>query len=137
MKRIVSILIAAVCMTSGALAKSKVEVETPQRIVLGQAFDVVYWADGTGQGVTLKANDAFKIVSGPYRYAENYTVREKGRLMIRTRTAYSYRMIPLVSGEVKLPKAKIKQPSASVRILQGRAAEPIIDGRQLHRYLGG
>ena len=108
MKRIVSILIAAVCMTSGALAKSKVEVETPQRIVLGQAFDVVYWADGTGQGVTLKANDAFKIVSGPYRYAENYTVREKGRLMIRTRTAYSYRMIPLVSGEVKLPKAKIK-----------------------------
>lgn len=95
-------------MTSGALAKSKVEVETPQRIVLGQAFDVVYWADGTGQGVTLKANDAFKIVSGPYRYAENYTVREKGRLMIRTRTAYSYRMIPLVSGEVKLPKAKIK-----------------------------
>jgi hypothetical protein len=108
MKRIVSILIAAVCMTSGALAKSKVEVETPQRIVLGQAFDVVYWADGTGQGVTLKANDAFKIVSGPYRYAENYTVREKGRLMIRTRTAYSYRMIPLVSGDVKLPKAKIK-----------------------------
>ena len=108
MKRILSILIAAVCMTSGALAKSKVEVETPQRIVLGQAFDVVYWADGTGQGVTLKANDAFKIVSGPYRYAENYTVREKGRLMIRTRTAYSYRMIPLVSGEVKLPKAKVQ-----------------------------
>ena len=114
MKRIISIFFAAACLVTGTWAKSNIQVETSPRIVLGKAFDVVYWADGNGQQISLKANDQFKIAAGPYRYAENYTVREKGRLVIRTRTAFSYRMVPMVSGEVKLPKAKVKLSKGSV-----------------------
>ena len=64
----------------------------------------------------------------------------KGRRVLSLTTTETKSFGPVPASDlitIVMPKAKIKQPSASVRILQGRAAEPIIDGRQLHRYLGG
>ncbi len=131
MKRIICIIFAAACIATGAWAKTNIEVRTPHQIVSGRAFDIAYIVDGNGQEISLKTNDQFEVIAGPYRYAEDYTVREKGRLVIRTRTAYSYRMVPRVSGEVKLPKAKVKLTKGSatskaekVNVLEPRQPNP-------------
>lgn len=131
MKRIICIIFAAACIATGAWAKTNIEVRTPHQIVFGRAFDIAYIVDGNGQEISLKTNDQFEVIAGPYRYAEDYTVREKGRLVIRTRTAYSYRMVPRVSGDVKLPKAKITLSKGSatskaekVNVLEPRQPNP-------------
>lgn len=131
MKRIICIIFAAACIATGAWAKTNIEVRTPHQIVFGRAFDIAYIVDGNGQDIKLKTNDQFEVIAGPYRYAEDYTVREKGRLVIRTRTAYSYRMVPRVSGDVKLPKAKVKLTKGSatskaekVNVLEPRQPNP-------------
>ena len=131
MKRIICSIFAAACIATGAWAKTNIEVRTPHQIVFGRAFDVAYIVDGNGQEINLKTNEQFEVIAGPYRYAEDYTVREKGRLVIRTRTAYTYRMVPRVSGEVKLPKAKVKLTKGSatskaekVNVLEPRQRDP-------------
>ncbi|MBR6018001.1 MAG: BatD family protein [Paludibacteraceae bacterium] len=113
MKRL-SIILAAVCIASAAWAKTEIQVLTPDRVVFGQPFEIGYLVTGNGQEISLKTNDEFDIVAGPYRRAENYTEREKGRLVTRTRTLYTYTVVPRVSGTVKLPKAKVVLTKGSV-----------------------
>ena len=109
-----------------AWAKTDIQVLTPQRVVFGRTFEVSYLVNGNGQSISMKTSDKFDVVGGPYRQAENYTMREKGRLVTRTRTMYTYRLVARESGEQKLPKVKVKltKGSASSKAVKVDVQEP-------------